>query len=280
MKGFIFSVLLTLVCSGLLVYTVRRFALLFGAELYLYITILSASGGFGGLIWSLLQDKRRFELCSISLTERKVGLGTIGDIVVGIGSALGVFLVLAGWMRFAIEPVPILQLVGLGIVAGYGGEHILATLTKRLQKRLEEVEKELAARDERLSELSLIAQGNAYIETDQARAEELYMRALEKNPNSARARVGMGVVRKRQQRLHEAIMWCSRAIEKDPKYAVAYYNRSCYKCLCKLELSEVLADLEEAIQLDEIYRELARLDQDFASIREQAEFLQLVKGEK
>ena len=66
---------------------------------------------------------------------------------------------------------------------------------------------------------------------------------------------------------------------KNPDYAVAYYNRSCYKCLAHAQISEILEDLKKAIQLDNAYREMAPLDEDFRSIREEPEFRQLIEAE-
>ena len=81
----------------------------------------------------------------------------------------------------------------------------------------------------------------------------------------------------RLNRLDEAIQCSDKAIELDPSYANAWYNRSCYM-VKKGEINEALKNLEEAIRLDKTYMESAKTDKDFDSIRNDERFKKLIGG--
>ena len=84
----------------------------------------------------------------------------------------------------------------------------------------------------------------------------------------ARALGGLG-------RYAEAAAACDRALQLEPELADAYYNRACaYSRLHKRE--EALRDLKRAIELDEKHRQRAKTDEDFESLRGDAEFRKLV----
>jgi hypothetical protein len=84
--------------------------------------------------------------------------------------------------------------------------------------------------------------------------------------------------------LMDALNLLKLCIEYHPEYERAYYNVACYKTLWnvsagaidnangKFPLEQIVGDLRKAIQLFGHYRELARTDSDFASLRESPEF--------
>ncbi|MCW4048420.1 MAG: tetratricopeptide repeat protein [Candidatus Bathyarchaeota archaeon] len=66
----------------------------------------------------------------------------------------------------------------------------------------------------------------------------------------------------KQGKNKEAIELCNRILKLDPNFAVAYFNRGCYNALLgNKEL--MLSDLKKAIELDELYVEMAKKDADF-----------------
>ena len=73
----------------------------------------------------------------------------------------------------------------------------------------------------------------------------------------------------------KALEHSNKAIELDPTYANAWYNRSCYM-VKKGEINEALKNLEEAIKLDSANIESSKTDKDFDSIRDNAKFKKLV----
>lgn len=320
---------LGLIITAALIYGVVWLASLFSGPIALYILVLSIAGGFGGLCYSLIENKGLI-LCHLRFykseepekpggetgpenkvkpakgtekpEDKKPGLdlGCVADIWVGMGSAFAIFFVLSGLITLtkdvkAIEPATIFVLAGMGVVAGAGGKGIFPLLidkmkdmiTKKIaeeakktateaQDKAEQAEAKAAQDHQKsLSEISILV-GNTSLNTDWDSAGIAYENALKANPDSVRALVGLAMVRKRQDKLLEAIEFCTQAINKDPEYALAYYNRACYKSRANKPLPEVLADLNQAIALDESWRQSAKSDKDFDPVRGQPEFQEII----
>jgi tetratricopeptide (TPR) repeat protein len=81
----------------------------------------------------------------------------------------------------------------------------------------------------------------------------------------------------RKNLLDEAIEAASKAIQGDPAYERAYYNRACYKALNSLPTSAVLDDLRTAIQLFDSNRVFASSDTDFDAIKDDPRFVALTR---
>jgi len=73
-----------------------------------------------------------------------------------------------------------------------------------------------------------------------------------------------------------ALRMFQRAVEVDPNFATSYYNLSCILAT-KKEKDKALEYLKKAISLDPIYKEKARMDKDFDSLRNEREFQQVIK---
>ncbi len=72
----------------------------------------------------------------------------------------------------------------------------------------------------------------------------------------------------------------SKAIEINPKYANAFYNRACAHALFSENKEQITADLSRAIDLESTFKENARNDADFAKWKDKAWFRELVGEEK
>jgi len=68
----------------------------------------------------------------------------------------------------------------------------------------------------------------------------------------------------------------SQIIARDPRAALALYNRACYKNLAGEKVEAVMKDLDEAIQIQDALREFARNDPDFSSIKMTQAFIQAI----
>ena len=76
--------------------------------------------------------------------------------------------------------------------------------------------------------------------------------------------------------IDKALSMYNRAIEVAPNFATSYYNVSCLYSL-KKERAKAIEYLKKAIALDLRYKEKARVDQDFNSLKEEKEFEELVR---
>lgn len=74
-----------------------------------------------------------------------------------------------------------------------------------------------------------------------------------------------------------AIESCDKALELEPNFYNAYYNKSCAFSL-KNDAVKARNNLQRAIKGDPKYKELARTDSDFENIRNMKEFKELLKN--
>jgi len=77
-------------------------------------------------------------------------------------------------------------------------------------------------------------------------------------------------------RTQVAIESCNNALSISPQHANAFYNRACFNALIN-QTDQALADLQQAISLSpEEYRETAKTDTDFDSLRDDSRFKALI----
>ena len=93
-----------------------------------------------------------------------------------------------------------------------------------------------------------------------------YGRALALNPEDARAYNNRGNTHRNLQDYAAALADYGRALELNPEYASAYYNTACTYAL-QSQVEDACTWLQKAIARDEKYRQMARTDSDFDSIR-------------
>jgi tetratricopeptide (TPR) repeat protein len=112
-------------------------------------------------------------------------------------------------------------------------------------------------------------------EGDLAGAIADYTRAIELDPNDALAYENRGAARVEEGDLAGAIADYSRAIELDPDDADTYYSIACTYALMA-DSDEVCHWLAKAIEIDPDWRDSARTDSDFDSIRDAPCFQALI----
>lgn len=112
-----------------------------------------------------------------------------------------------------------------------------------------------------------------------AEAIASYEKALEHDPNSEEALIGIAVSKSYldPDELDEPLQRLDDVIRRHPRSERAYYNRACLRCIKKTEKKLWLADLKKAIRLYPKYREFARYDDDFKDWLEDPDFKKIVK---
>jgi tetratricopeptide (TPR) repeat protein len=75
-------------------------------------------------------------------------------------------------------------------------------------------------------------------------------------------------------KLEEAIECCNKAIDLNPYYAIAWYNKACFKVKMGY-IDKGIQDLKKAIELDKKCIEKAKQDKDFETIRNDDRFKKL-----
>jgi len=118
--------------------------------------------------------------------------------------------------------------------------------------------------------LALISLGRL----DEARAALMEAVALE--PERPETFVHLAYVDRRNVSLDKAIETIHKAIELKPDLPLANYNLACYHAV-KGEPDEALRYLRRAVNVEPHYREIARADEDFDSLRTTPDFRRLVE---
>lgn len=273
-------------------------------------SLLVLGGAFGGLLYSLIQNDRKFVLTSVSNTI-KIDLGALSDILVGIGGAVALFGAAKsmGVARMESTTSP-LQTVGVAIIAGLAGKTILTALSQRLAEQVAKeakatAEEAKAGADEakttsRTAELKakvaeLIGRASSYFGNRDLLTEALraFEEAKRLDPASPTAAIGVASVKRELARskeqtaegktlLKEATDLFGEAIQKDGIYekAKAHFNRACCRCLLGEDIGKWIEDLRQAVSLDPINKSLAKeeLDRgDFGSVKDKSDDLKLFK---
>ncbi len=121
--------------------------------------------------------------------------------------------------------------------------------------------------------------GNALV--DLGKLEEAiasYDKALELKPDDAQVWNNRGNVLGKLGRLEEAIASYDKALEFKPDYHEAFYNKAvCYAL--QIQIDQTIQNLQQAISLNsEEYREMAKTDSVFESMRSHPKFQALIQG--
>lgn len=141
-------------------------------------------------------------------------------------------------------------------------------------RALERTERLLSSRAGRQAGLSLKAE--CYRRADRfAEAIPLLEEALREWPDDESLWVNMGWCRKRTGRLDLAIQAMEELLARQPESPIGHYNLACYLALAG-EKERCLGELRLAFELDPSFKELAREESDFDSLREDPEFQELL----
>jgi tetratricopeptide (TPR) repeat protein len=149
---------------------------------------------------------------------------------------------------------------------------------KRFNKAVALFKERLGAKDGFSADLALAYSQFAtrLVDAGQREAAEDYVRqALALTPNEPGVALNAGYVRHRLGDLNEAITLYQRALRGPDTQALANYNLS--GALARTGQSRLALDhLKQAITISPQYKETARTEDDFASIRDNEEFKRLV----
>jgi tetratricopeptide (TPR) repeat protein len=102
-----------------------------------------------------------------------------------------------------------------------------------------------------------------------------YNKSLELRPDYPTTLYDRGITYARLGRHEEALADCIRSLELKPDDPAILYNLACLFAL-RRNTKDAVAYLEEAIEKNEKYRQMAKTDEDFDNIREDVRFKKLV----
>jgi len=125
---------------------------------------------------------------------------------------------------------------------------------------------------------ALYWKGMVYLEKQKlAEAEPPFRHLIEIDPEQAHVYVHLAYIYRRTISLERAIETIQQALQLSPKLSIALYNLACYRAV-QGEAEEALRLLEQAVVISKEYRDLARTDPDFVSVRQRQEFQKITEN--
>ncbi len=106
----------------------------------------------------------------------------------------------------------------------------------------------------------------------------VFERLRSEEPEGDEAYLGLGWCHKRAGRLDQALLELEGLVRLHPEHALAVYNLACY-CALDGQTDRSLELLERALDRDDDFRDHARHETDFDSVREDPRFRALLDDE-
>jgi tetratricopeptide (TPR) repeat protein len=115
------------------------------------------------------------------------------------------------------------------------------------------------------------------LELGKTMIEEVYPRYLSKHPDDARACLHFAIYCAKNGRIEEAKQEAAKALELSPEDPTIRYNAACFHAVIG-ENAKALNLLKKAIEAGFEHFEWLKRDPDFYNIRQEKEFVDLIKG--
>ena len=111
------------------------------------------------------------------------------------------------------------------------------------------------------------------IEKDEE-AKEFYKMSIAQNSKFPYSYLNYSILYREKNEFSRAIEIISEGIRENPKQGFLYYNRACFYVNIK-ELNKALEDLNKAIELDYIFEEYMRKDEELNPLRCLPQYVEL-----
>jgi len=105
--------------------------------------------------------------------------------------------------------------------------------------------------------------------------EPFMAQLAELNPRNTGLWINLAYIRRRTQSIEAAAATLQRAFDANPRDALANFNMACYRAV-QNRPTEALELLRDALRLDPKLRTMAKVEQDFESIRALPAFQELL----
>jgi len=242
-------------------------------------------GALGGVVGGILRSDNKVDLCSFE-SASKIKLGTLGDLVMGLGGASALVFLFGGTLlKFSPNDAQsLVLLVSVSFVGGAYGRNVVEIAGEKLIRKAREEARQVAKEEARIlvGRPAAIAYTHAAKEMinsgDPQKALEILGTALQNDPHLVGALVEQGRALRRLGRLEEALASLNKALEIDPDKAEALYNRACYNALLGRKGPAIVSDLKKAFALRPQLREWALQDPDLDSVRNEFEIKEILEN--
>jgi tetratricopeptide (TPR) repeat protein len=227
-----------------------------------------------------------FEKASVSVADMNEmfsnQLNTIEIILLLVATGFGVL----GWIGYNNIKNSILN--SLQNQINKSAERItneaIGPLRKEYEQLLDKQEKQSIAIEEQRKEFSRKLEGEHYFalandsvqEKKYDDAVEFYKKAIDLYPENTSSYINKALIHMNRGEYKEAISNYDKVIFLDPYDATPHYNKACAFSRLEMSVDDILPSINKAISLNEKYKEMAKTDEDFESIRKNKQFRELV----
>jgi tetratricopeptide (TPR) repeat protein len=257
------------------------------------IVVVVVGGAMGGFLRGLTA-KTEYTL-AIPWSGKRVDMGFLGDCLSGAAGGLAIFLVAASLLqdnlgKLTQNSVASIQVLGLTVVAGFVGPQLLTSISRKIVgEELDRLNREMVQMEAKVQKMATRNESDNLVQVGEFHAGNhkyntairLYEQALTVDPTNDHAMTRQAYAWKRiefPRHVDKALSLVDRAIAINPRNDHAWYNRACYKAILKQPVDDVLADIQKAIELSPINREIASEDEDLKEFRSNPAFIELIKG--
>ena len=105
-------------------------------------------------------------------------------------------------------------------------------------------------------------------------AEEFYKKSINENPKFPYSYLNYSILYREKNKFRRAIEIISEGKKENPNQGFLYYNRACFYVNIK-ELHKAFEDLNKAIDLDYIFEEYMKEDEELNPLRGLEEYIEL-----
>lgn len=261
------------------------------------MAIVGFAGGLGGL--SAGFNYRHKNPLILPFSGKEVVTGFLGDVLIGIVSALASILILSladyDLGRTLTDIKTLLKFSAVCIVAGFAGLRLMRTMSRALLEKFGEQVESVGREVDNLKRVSAMLIEAAYMRVNKKYREEAEFctQALKLDPKNEEALIGLAVANSmidEPDNYPAALDNLTHVVEHINKdSARAYYNIACIGNLMRSKYATrfaqhahaqkdvVLKNLAAAISRSAAYRTYAADDADFADLRSDPDFKKLLQ---
>jgi uncharacterized membrane protein YeaQ/YmgE (transglycosylase-associated protein family) len=249
--------------------------------------IVPVFGALGGLVGSMIRNSSHLVLVAYESASRRVRLGFIGDIILGLGGSAVVAFLFENTLNFdpgKTSSYPLM--ISVCFTAGVFGQLLIEMAGEKvIAKEALKVAKSAQKDTESLKITASAAFVSAsYYEADKGSLDKALQaadEALELDPSNVAASIAKARALKRMTKVNEALEIINAALKR-PDLAgtsdlgVLLYNKACYKLLIAPEaVDEALELLRRSFELYPHLKTIAPKDGDLTVLLQNPEFMRL-----
>ncbi|MES2469977.1 MAG: hypothetical protein V4675_21985 [Verrucomicrobiota bacterium] len=242
--------------------------------MYHLVAALIVGGGFGGFLAAF--GSSSLHQLSLPHTDGRWSLGFIGDILIGVGSAIAAYALLTNVLPpDKTAPDYAIRVAGFGLATGFAGLKIMRKVSLDFLKEKQD------SLSSDLTVVRLVERGRDELNKKRyASAVDTFEKALALSPHDIESKLlyATALSFKESSQHKRPVKLLKEVIASQPDNSKAHYNMACIMALNTPEytMAEIFDSLEQAVALDTDYAMYAKGDPDWDALRSDGRFQQII----